>query len=224
MDPKELPAAELATLTDGLLAALAEGAGAHTSARFHLDLQRTDDKLEIDSVRGGDLTSTDPEAASKGGFIGRNHYKASMALLKSAVAADCPLYLVHYDFRKESGQWKHWLTVQSLAEHEQMLKERATLDAAIEQALVDAAEKGWKELSASRSDVPPVQELKLLGTYGRKNRLLSVPPALSSVVDRLWPFHRERGFQLEAVELELTAGRRKLIRDFAMYYVPERKA
>jgi integrase len=219
MSPPSVSNDDFAELTSVLLACLAAVGPKHTRATFHLDLEPAPNKRASDPpVRGGTLT---PEDEEKGPFNASDPriQKAWVKLLKSRLAADAPLYLIHYEFERRGERWDYKLTTQSLKEYLLLLKDRLPLDDVIDKELRAAGGDGWERISLRRADVEPTEPLRVTGRYKKnERRVLPASDTLKKAVDDYYALFKDRGLVLFTLSFALEGGPAKTVRDVDAYY------
>ncbi len=223
MDTAKLPQEELKTLTNALLDCLTRGAGEHSRAQFHVDVEGADEPELPNMMRGARLTSMDKSAKGKP-FAAGNVSKQTLALLKAATKSDCPLYLIQYDFVKVAGGWKYDLKVQSLAEYQAVCAARRPLEDSVVPLLIEVielAQPDWREISWNLG-FPPMSEEKV-ELFASKKELQSTPVAITDSLcakaEEFRDFYRTNGFELQLMKFQLLGGSRKKVREVEVWYV-----
>jgi hypothetical protein len=205
-------------LTNALLQALQSSAGDHKYASFHVDLHFADDKEDPRApLRGGNLVSEDPTATAPFDPSMTPILDAFRKLSAKCISGKIPIYLLHYEFARRGATWDYRLTKQSLAEWNGLRSDRRRLDARLEEGMRAAADAGWERLSIERSDIEPVDPLRLVGFYP-KLRELKLTDGLKSVADDYWRFFAERGLVLFTLAGEMEAKAKPAGLDIDTYF------
>ncbi|HEY2513927.1 MAG TPA: hypothetical protein VGI39_23830, partial [Polyangiaceae bacterium] len=214
-----------------LLARLETGAGTHNTAYFHIDLDLTLDALKQPlpppselALRGGALRSRQPSSGNAP-FLGGDPriIPQTVGVLEASVRAECPLYLLHYDFARSGSEWSYEITVQSLDEFVRAEEDRRSLDDATEAEMVIFGGGNWNKVSVLHEALRPRELIAAVWRQGV--RIASAAnSSLKHTIDAYYAFYSERNLGLKSIYYYLTPGHSRHVRDIQVYYESLRSA